>query len=120
MTDRDNENMYKPLEPDNLDQVSGGTFDPNKYTKEMYHSIGISTKYNVIDKDEFMFMGVPISYEQANDMVAIAKRMNSIINDGYQGANKIGYSEKAFIVAFNSQLNAKYGIYWNGAPGGDF
>ena len=72
------------------------------------------------DKDEFMFMGVPISYEQANDMVAIAKRMNSIINDGYQGANKIGYSEKAFIVAFNSQLNAKYGIYWNGAPGGDF
>ena len=105
---------------DELNQVAGGTFTSNTYSKSTYHSVGISTHYNVFDKDEFMFMGRAISYEQANEIVALAKRVYNVLNEGHNGANLIGYGEAAFIRAFNSQLNLKYGIQWNGVPGSDY
>ena len=103
-----------------MTQAAGGTFTSNKYSKSTYHSVGISTKYGFFDKDEFMFMGRVISYEQANEIVALAKRVYNVLNEGHNGANMIGYGEAAFIRAFNSQLNLKYGIQWNGVPGHDY
>ncbi len=105
---------------DELNLVTGGTFTSNKYSKSFYHACGISTCYNFFDKDEFMFMGRVISYERANEIVALAKRVYNVLNEGHNGANMIGYGEAAFIRAFNSQLSLKYGIQWNGAPGYDF
>ena len=105
---------------DELNQVAGGTFTSNTYSKSMYHTVGICTRYNVFDKDEFMFMGQSISYERANEIVALAKRVYNVLNEGNHGANIIGFGEAAFIRAFNSQLNLKYGIQWNGAPGYDY
>ena len=108
------------LTSEEMTGIVGGTFTPNTHSKGTYHAVGISTSYNFFSKDEFRFMGSSISYDQANDIVAIARRVSSAINDGYQGANKIGYSDKMFINAFNSQLKLKYGIVWNGIPGTDF
>ena len=105
---------------DELKQAAGGTFTSNTYSKSTYHSIGISTRYNVFDEDEFMFMGRKISYQQANDIVALAKRVYNVLNEGNHGANIIGYGEAAFIRAFNSQLMLKYGIQWNGVAGSDY
>ena len=108
------------LTPEEMTRVAGGTFTSNTYSKSTYHSVGISTKYSFFDKDEFMFMGRVISYEQANEIVALAKRVYNVLNEGHNGANMIGYGEAAFIRAFNCQLNLKYGIQWNGAPGYDY
>ena len=105
---------------DELKLAAGGTFTSNKYSKSTYHSVGISTRYNFFDEDEFMFMGRKISYQQANDIVALAKRVYNVLNEGHNGANIIGYGEAAFIRAFNSQLSLKYGIQWNGVAGSDF
>ena len=105
---------------DELKRAAGGTFTANTYSKSTYHSVGISTKYGFFDKDEFMFMGRVISYEQANEIVTLAKRVYNVLNEGHNGANMIGYGEAAFIRAFNSQLNLKYGIQWNGVPGHDY
>ena len=105
---------------DDLNRVAGGTFDKNRYSKSTYHSVGISTRYNFFDEDEFMFMGRSISYQQANEIVALAQRVYNVLNEGKHGANMIGYGEAAFIRAFNSQLNLKYGIQWNGAQGYDY
>ena len=105
---------------DELKRVTGGTFTSNKYSKSTYHSFGISTSYNFFDKDEFMFMGRTISYQQANEIVALGDRVYNVLNEGNHGANIIGYGEAAFIRAFNSQLSLKYGIQWNGVPGCDF
>lgn len=105
---------------DELNLVSGGTFTKNRYSKGTYHSVGISTSYNFFDKDEFMFMGQKISYQKANEIVDLGDTVYHVLNDGNQGANIIGYSEAAFIRAFNSQLKLKYGIQWNGVPGSDF
>ena len=103
-----------------MTQAAGGTFTSNKYSKSTYHSVGISTKYGFFDKDEFMFMGQGISYERANEIVDLALRVYNVLNEGHNGANMIGYSEPAFIRAFNSQLNIKYGIQWNGVAGHDY
>ena len=108
------------LTPDELNRVTGGTFTKNKYSKSTYHSFGISTSYNFFDEDEFMFMGRTISYQQANEIVALGDRVYNVLNEGNNGANMIGYGEPAFIRAFNSQLKLKYGIQWNGAPGSDY
>ena len=108
------------LTPEEMTRVAGGTFTSNTYSKSTYHSVGISTKYSFFDKDEFMFMGRVISYERANEIVALAKRVYNVLNEGHNGANMIGYGEAAFIRAFNSQLNLKYGIQWNGVPGHDY
>ena len=108
------------LTPEEMARAAGGTFTSNKYSKSTYHSVGISTKYGFFDKDEFMFMGRTISYEQANEIVALAQRVYNVLNEGHHGANVIGYSEPAFIRAFNSQLNLKYGIQWNGVAGYDY
>ena len=105
---------------DELNQVAGGTFTINTYSKSTYHSVGISTRYNFFCEDEFMFMGRGISYQQANEIVALAKRVYNVLNEGHNGANMIGYGEAAFIRAFNSQLSLKYGIQWNGVAGSDY
>ena len=105
---------------DELNRVTGGTFDRNTYSKGTYHSVGISTRYNFFCEDEFMFMGRGISYQQANEIVALAQRVYNVLNEGKHGANMIGYGEAAFIRAFNSQLMLKYGIQWNGVAGYDY
>ena len=105
---------------DELNQVAGGTFTINTYSKSVYHSVGISTRYSFFCEDEFMFMGRGISYQQANEIVALAKRVYNVLNEGNNGANIIGYGESAFIRAFNSQLKLKYGIQWNGVAGSDY
>lgn len=105
------------LDRTSMEEVCGGTFTPNVHSKSMYHAIGISTRYHMLDNDEFMFMGKKISYEMANDLVKIARNCSSCINGGYEGANHIGYTERAFVVVFNSQIYLKYGIKWDGVPG---
>ena len=105
---------------DELNRVAGGTFTRNKYSKSTYHSVGISTRYSFFCEDEFMFMGRGISYQQANEIVALANRVYNVLNEGHHGANIIGYGEAAFIRAFNSQLMLKYGIQWNGVAGSDY
>ena len=97
---------------DELNQVAGGTFTINTYSKSVYHSVGISTRYSFFCEDEFMFMGRGISYQQANEIVALAKRVYNVLNEGNNGANIIGYGESAFIRA--------YGIQWNGVAGSDY
>ena len=108
------------LTPEEMTGAAGGTFTSNTYSKSTYHSVGISTRYNFFCEDEFMFMGRGISYQQANDIVALAKRVYNVLNEGNHGANIIGYGEPAFIRAFNSQLSLKYGIQWNGVAGSDY
>ena len=73
-----------------MSRVAGGTFDSNKYSKSTYHSVGICTRYNFFCGDEFMFMGRGISYQQANDIVALAQRVYNVLNEGKHGANMIG------------------------------
>lgn len=113
---------YRIKEQDkkSLERVTGGTFTPNTHSKSEYHAIGISTRYHLLDSDEFMFMGSKISYDQANDLVSIARNCSSCINEGYDGANQISYSEKAFIAVFNSQIFPKYHVKWDGIPGHDY
>ena len=120
VTENNNPAGTEELTLDIMNKVPGGTFTVNTYSKSTYHSVGISTSYNFFDKDEFMFMGRKITYQQANEIVALAQRVYHVLNDGNHGANTIGYNEPAFIRAFNSQLSLKYGIQWNGAPGYDF
>ena len=103
-----------------MTRAAGGTFTSNTYSKSTYQSVGISTSYGFFDKDEFMFMGRTISYQQANEIVALAQRVYNVLNEGHHGANIIGYNEAAFIRAFNSQLKLKYGIQWDGVPGYDY
>ena len=105
---------------DELKRAAGGTFTKNTYSKSTYHSVGISTRYSFFCEDEFMFMGRGISYQQANEIVALAKRVYNVLNEGNHGANIIGYGEAAFIRAFNSQLMLKYGVQWNGVAGSDY
>lgn len=105
------------LRSEELDRVSGGTFTPNTYREAEYHSYGISTSYHFFDKDEFRFMGRSITIDQANDIVDIGRRVSSVINEGFSGANKIRVSEKRFIAAFNSQIFPKYGVKWDGVAG---
>ena len=103
-----------------MENVSGGTFTPNTYSKEMYHAVGISTSYHFIDSDEFRFMGQPITYERANEIVQIARMVKDVMNTGSRGNDVVGYSENAFKRGFNSQLKLKYGITWDGKTGYDF
>ena len=122
MTVMNTENMMtrRELSPEEEAMVAAGTFTPNTYRKSGYQSVGISTSYHFFDKDEFMFMGKPISYEQANNSVKTANRVLDAMNTGMQGANKVNTSDAAFIRAFNSQLYLEYGIAWDGKPGHDF
>jgi hypothetical protein len=121
MTFKINEDTIELIELDHeeLDVVCGGTFTPNAFSNTVYHSIGISTKNNCFKKDEFMFMGRSISHETANEIVRLARSVSSVINEGYQGANQIGYSEDAFRNAFNSQMILKFGYVWDGVSGRD-
>ena len=110
----------RELTREELAEVAAGTFTPNTYRKSKYQSVGISTSYHFFDEDEFKFMGKSITYDQANRIVQMADQVNKAINDGYRGANKIGYTEKMFINAFNSQLLLEFGFMWDGVAGHDF
>lgn len=110
----------KELTPDELAAAAGGTFTKNTFSKEAYHSVGISTRYHFFDSDEFMMMGRTISYAQANDIVKLANRVYGVLNDGQHGANCITFSEPAFVRSFNSQLSLVYGFKWDGVPGHDY
>ena len=105
---------------DELNQVAGGTFTINTYSKSVYHSVGISTRYNFLCEDEFMFMGKSISIDQANSIVKMANGVLGAMNTGARGANKVDTTDEAFIRGFNSQLYLEYGMVWDGVPGSDF
>ena len=100
--------------------ANGGTFTPNTYRKSAYHRVGISTSYHVFDKDEFIFMGRSITYDQANEIVFLGHQVSKAMNEGMHGKDQVGYSEPAFIRGLNSQLYLKYGFAWDGAPGVSF
>lgn len=110
------------LTDEELCEVVGGTFTPNSFSSYGYHQFGISTSYNIFSKDEFMFMGHPISYERANEIMRIGNSVMSSINSGYDHKNKIKSNEAAFIRAFNSQLYLCFGsdYIWDGVPGTTF
>ena len=105
---------------DELAAAAGGTFTPNTYKKNVYHSVGISTDYRLLFPDQFKFMGRYITYEEANRIVEIANKVDKALNSGYRDNNKIGHNEPAFIRAFNSQLKIEFGMTWNGVAGHDF
>ena len=60
-----------------LQEVNGGTFDPNMYSEEVYNKHGIKTDYHFFEKDEFWVWcnatnsWKPISYEQANEIIQL-------------------------------------------------
>ena len=110
----------RELSQEETAMVAAGTFTPNTYRKAGYQSVGISTSYHFFDKDEFMFMGTAITYDQANNIVKIANRVLDAMNTGAKGANQVNTTDAAFIRGFNSQLYLEYGIAWDGVPGGDF
>lgn len=108
------------LNQEELEQAAGATFTPNTHSRNTYHSLGISTNYHLIDKDEFRFMGNNITYEQANRIVDIANKVDAALNAGYRDNDKIGRNEPAFIRAFNSQLKIELGMTWDGSEGHNF
>lgn len=112
--------ITKEINREVLDMVSGGTFTPNTYKKAVYHTFGISTSYHFFCGDEFSFMGKGITYDMANKIVALGNDVSDAINEGQSGKDCIGFTEPAFIRAFNSQLLAKYGLVWDGVPGHDY
>ena len=61
-----------------------------------------------------------ITYEQANRIVEIADKVDAVLNNGYNGRDKIGRNEAAFLRAFNSQLKIEFGMTWDGSAGEDF
>ena len=116
----ENMTMRRELSRDETELVTAGTFTPNTYRRSGYQSVGISTSYHFFDKDEFMFMGNAIAYDQANGIVKIANQVLDAMNTGAKGANKVNTTDAAFIRGFNSQLYLEYGMVWDGVPGSDF
>ena len=63
------------LDDKQLDEVSGGTFDDNKYSEQVYNDCGIYTEYHFFAKDEFWVWSTTtndwrkITYEEANEIV---------------------------------------------------
>ncbi len=108
------------LNQDTMELAVGGTFTPNTYKKDVYHSVGISTDYRLLLPDQFKFMGRSITYEEANRIVEIANKVDKALNSGFRDNNKVGHNEPAFIRAFNSQLQIEFGMTWNGHRGYDF
>ena len=108
------------LTMEEMGSVYAGTFTPNTYSKDAYHAVGIWTSYHFFDSDEFRIMGRSISEDEANAIVRLARLVSNALNEGRRGNDVIGYTEPAFIRAFNSQLYLKFGIKWNGTPGNDF
>ena len=56
---------------DELNQVAGGTFTINTYSKSVYHSVGISTRYNFLCEDEFMF--IDLNRDGLADLVKVSE-----------------------------------------------
>lgn len=102
-----------------LMQVTGGTFIPNTYAASGYNQLGITIKMHVFSKDEFYYMGHPISYDQANEIMRIGNRVLNSLNSEYDHKNNIQTSEPAFQRAFNYQLSLQLGKnwMWDGKPG---
>lgn len=109
------------LDMEALEDVVGGTFTSNKFTKSQYWRCGISTSYHNLESDEFFFMGRKISYEMANAIAEIADNVLYVLNADYDGSNQISTKEDAFIRAFNCQLKITLGEkwLWNGKAGHD-
>ena len=64
-----------------LDHVSGGTLDLNKYDEIYYNQAGMRTEYCIIDKDKFFIKNregkeFPITYKQANWAVEYWQKNN--------------------------------------------
>ena len=108
------------LSQEELEQAAGATFTPNTHSASTYHSVGISTCYHFFKKDHFEFMGRNITYEQANQIVEIANKVDSALNTGYRDNDKVRRNEPAFLRAFNSQLQIEFGMTWDGTPGQSF
>ena len=70
------------LSDDELDQVAGGTFTPNKYEEPIYNQAGIKTDYSFFKKDKFYAIAekdgaeISITYDQANWAVEFWKKNN--------------------------------------------
>lgn len=109
----------KNLTDEELECVAGGTFFPNTYSSGGYNEFGISTRFHILGKDEFYYMGRRISYDRANEIMKIGNEVKCSLNSGYDHKNNIGSSENAFIRAFNYQLKLRLGDewMWNGVPG---
>ena len=120
MNSQINEMNLTELSQEELEQAAGATFTPNSYSRQAYHSLGISTNYRFFDKDQFRFNGKNITYEQANRIVEIANRVDSALNTGYRDNDKVRRNEPAFLRAFNSQLQLEFGMTWDGTPGQSF
>ncbi|MBR1807134.1 MAG: hypothetical protein IJ774_12225 [Selenomonadaceae bacterium] len=73
--------QLEQLTDEQLDQVAGGTFTPNKYSERMYNEVGIETNYHFFGKDSFFIKDEhgdnhSITYEQANWAVEYWARTN--------------------------------------------
>jgi hypothetical protein len=67
------------LTMEQLDEVNGGTFTPNKYDERIYNQAGLTTKYQFWCKDLFWIKDangkeVSITYKQANWAVEYWKK----------------------------------------------
>ena len=57
------------LTDDELEQVAGGTFTPNDFTKDTYEVCGIKVVEHFFAKDEFWYKGKNIGHNDANAVV---------------------------------------------------
>ena len=57
------------MSDEELEQVAGGTFTPNAYSKEIYAVLGIKVISHFFAKDEFWWNGQEIGHNNANDLV---------------------------------------------------
>ena len=111
------------LTDEELEQVTGGTaFFYNTYAPASYNQFGISTKLHVLFKDEFFYMGRPISCSQADEIMSIGNDVMCSINSGFDHKDRINSTEATFQRAFNQQLSLRLGKnwVWDGTPGVNF
>ncbi len=111
--EEENKMLKEKIEMAELESVTGGTFTPNKYSKDEYHAVGICTQYNIITQDRFKIMGVFINYDTANQLVSIAQWLSETF--GHRS-----YSDPDFIDSYNIQVKQLLHIRWDGVPGYDF
>ena len=71
--------------PEEMAQVTGGTFFPNTYFKSEYEDAGIEVVGHLIDKDEFWWNGSNIGLDNA-DAVVVYKMKNGREPDSVEEA----------------------------------
>ncbi len=59
----------RELSVEELEQVSAGTFDRNKYEDNEYANAGIKYVYHILAKNEFWWNGSDIGHNNANAVV---------------------------------------------------